>query len=266
MASNFALTMYNIAPEWLSEGNHTPFHSEHSDPFRFPFTFGPKSCPSKLGCHVGLHATEDVIGTFAGSEGDFLVLASDRFILLTPKHLNPMTLGMTLFPDHTTHDIVLCEKIRAYPIIPGSIIFGIDLNLATSLRSITMFFGMTEGPVMPHIRPCLLSSLCRMQKIWKEVHDSPTKSITVEKFDTAMVELSEKNRLPIPMKSACHKAIVTPPHPTATGVGGPMFDALVSVVQSLRTDEDGVPLPPIMSAKEALQSGLAARPPKKARA
>ena len=74
MASNFALTMYNIAPEWLSEGNHTPFHSEHSDPFRFPFTFGPKSCPSKLGCHVGLHATEDVIGTFAGSEGDFLVL------------------------------------------------------------------------------------------------------------------------------------------------------------------------------------------------
>jgi hypothetical protein len=256
MASNFALTIYNILPEWLSDGHHTPFYSEHIDPFRYPFTFGPKQCTSKAGCHVGLHATDDVIGTFAGSEGEFLVLASSRFILMSPKQTSSLTLGTTLFPDPTTHDIVLCEKVKSYPIFPGSIILCMDHDMASSLRSATFFFGIVDGCVISHVRPMLLGSLIRIQKIWGEIHDASTKTVDVGKFSLSKLDLGEKNRLPMPMRYAGFT--MQPQTPPS------MFEALVSVVQSIHTDMDGQPQPAShMSAKDALQSGLTGRPQKR---
>jgi hypothetical protein len=193
-----------------------------------------------------MNAAEDVIGTFAGSEGDFLVLAPNRFILLTPKMA--VTLEATFFPDHTTHEMILCEKAKSYPIMPGSVIMCLDQSQTTSLRCMTFFMGIVEAPAMCHARSMLMGSLARLQKIWTEVHDANSKSIQVNLFS----KVDASDRSPVQY----HHIFLTPPQfqpqffqpqfqPRVN-----MFDALVSVVQSIENDGSA------MSAKDVLQSGL----------
>jgi hypothetical protein len=53
MACHLSITIHNMMPDKASEGIHVPFHTIVMDPFRKPFTFGPKRCDVKNCSHIG---------------------------------------------------------------------------------------------------------------------------------------------------------------------------------------------------------------------
>jgi hypothetical protein len=96
MACHLSITIHNMMPDKPSEGIHVPFHTIVVDPFRKPFTFGPKRCDVKDGSHIGLQSDASVAATFVGTEGEFLVMSTNQFVILTPKEGMPVTTGNTL--------------------------------------------------------------------------------------------------------------------------------------------------------------------------
>jgi hypothetical protein len=137
----FAVTIHNITPVAECRGLHVPFHSYINEPFKTPFTFGPKFCGITGSAHVGIPSDDAICGAFIGASGQFLVMSADRFIIITPKDEGPITLGDVMFPKCSTHDMVDAQIGTSYRITVGSSILAYDASSKPSLKSATIFLG-----------------------------------------------------------------------------------------------------------------------------
>ena len=172
MSSDLSITIHNIMPEKPSEGVHVPFHTMVMEPFRKPFTFGPKRCDVKNGSHIGLESDASVAANFVGTEGQFLVMSSNQFVILSPKAGLNVTVGTTLFPKETTHTLLVAEKEKSYPITVGTVILAYNFDTLPSLKSITVFMGANAVDNVYHSALGAMSqSLVYFNAIWKAIAD-----------------------------------------------------------------------------------------------
>lgn len=188
MTCQLSLTIHNMMPEKPSEGIHVPFHTIVMDPLRKPFTFGPKRFEVKNGSHIGLESNTSVAASFVGTEGEFLVMSPNQFAILTPKQGMPITVGHALFPKETTHELVVAEKDKSYPIAVGACILAYNLNDSPSLKSITIFMGSsthTSSDVYHSALGAMAQSLLYFNSVWKAILQGQT--LVKEAFKPAAV-------------------------------------------------------------------------------
>jgi hypothetical protein len=204
MACHLSITMHNIMPDKPSEGIHVPFHTIVMDPFRKPFTFGPKRCDVKNGSHIGLESDVSVAATFVGTEGEFLVMSADQFVIFTPKQGGKTTVGNTLFPKETTHDICVAEKEKSYPITIGAVIMAYNFNQAPNLKSVTVFMGMNPVSNVYHsAQGAMAQSLVYFNAIWKAISDQ--RCVTKEAFKPTEVSRETYPDMLLVMHATCPK-------------------------------------------------------------
>ena len=209
MASDLSITIHNMMPEKPSEGIHVPFHTMVMDPFRKPFTFGPKRCDVKNGSHIGLESDASVAATFVGTEGQFLVMSANQFVILSPKAGMPITVGSTLFPKETTHDIHVAEKEKSYPVTVGTVIIAYKFDALPSLKSITVFMGANATDNVYHSALGAMSqSLMYFNSIWKAITDKRCE-VNKEAFKPAEVGREKYADMRVSMNGATHKPPLT---------------------------------------------------------
>jgi hypothetical protein len=208
MACHLSITMHNMMPDKPSEGIHVPFHTIVMDPFRKPFTFGPKRCDVKNGSHIGLQSDASVAATFVGTEGEFLVMSTNQFVILTPKEGVPVTTGNTLFPKETTHDMHVAEKEKSYPITVGTIIMAYNFDEMPGLRSITMFMGVNSTANVYHsAQGAMAQSLVYFNLIWKAIADK--RSVSKEAFKPTEVSREKYADMRVAMTTSAYKPPLT---------------------------------------------------------
>ena len=198
MACNLSITMYNMMPERPSEGVHVPFQTIIMDPFERPFTFGPDRCDVKNGSHIGLESKETVAGAFVGSDGEFLVMSDNQFIIFTPKSDRPVTTGAALFPKAESHEFQLAEKGKSYAIKVGSCIMTYSFESTPHLKTVTFFLGVSSNiayrdEIYRSALGAMAQSLVYFNKIWQSVSDKSKKTVSMDLFKT---EPSTRERFP----------------------------------------------------------------------
>lgn len=170
MTCHLSITMHNMIPEKPSQGIHIPFHTVVMDPFRQPFTFGPRQCDVRKGSHIGLESEASVAATFVGTDGEFLVLSKNQFVILAPKAGTPVTMGSALFPSDTSHTVLVAEKEKSYPITVGTVILAYNFNQTPSLNSVTIFMGGNPTVNVYHVaQGAMAQSLMNFNAIWKAI-------------------------------------------------------------------------------------------------
>ena len=182
MESNLSITVFNILPERPTIGYHVPFHTVIQDPLRYPFTFGPNRIDVRNGSHIGLESGETIAGAFIGTEGEFLVLSADQFIVLTPKASQPTTLGSVLFPKREHYDIQLAEKGKSYTIKVGSSIMAYNLASSPRLTTVSFFLGANNGSrdkIYTSALRALGDSLVYFNQIWESIVSNPIDTSTL---------------------------------------------------------------------------------------
>jgi hypothetical protein len=210
MACHMSITMHNLLPEKPSEGIHVPFHTIVMDPFRKPFTFGPERCDVKHGSHIGMESDAPVTATFVGTEGDFLVMSADQFVILRPKEGGHITVGATLFPKETTHEVHVAEKGRSYPITMGTAILAYHFDEMPGLSSITVFMGVNAtANVYYAALGAMAQSLVYFNGIWKAIAHNK-RCVSKEAFKPTEVSREKHADMRVIMNYTTQKPTSTP--------------------------------------------------------
>jgi len=217
MTCHLSITMHNMLPENPSVGIHVPFHTITMDPFRKPFTFGPRRCDVKNGSHIGLQSDVAVAASFLGMEGEFFVMSKNQFVILTPKAGIPVTVGSALFPKDTTHDMHVAETEKSYPISVGTVIMAYNMDQMPSLNSVTIFMGSNPTTNLYHsAQGAMAQSLMYFNDLWKAI--SNERCVNKEAFKPEEVSREKYPDMRLVM-TTYHKPPLTlnkPPNPSSS--------------------------------------------------
>jgi hypothetical protein len=213
MTCHMSITMHNLLPDKPSEGIHVPFHTIVMDPFRKPFTFGPKQCDVRHGSHIGMESKAPVAANFVGTEGEFLVMSTNQFAILSPKEGGPIAVGTALFPKETTHVMHVAEKGKSYPITLGTAILAYNFEEMPSLKSITVFMGVHATANVYHASlGAMAQSLVYFNTIWKAIADKH--SVNKEAFKPDAVSREKYADMRVIMNPTAQKPPLTFVRPT----------------------------------------------------
>ena len=147
---NLCFPIYNTFPEEyaVNPTRDFPAHSRFVNPFKSPFVFAPYA-PENF-AHVFV-PTDNVCGSFTGTDGDFLVVNPANFVVFLPKRDVTLTYSNIFFPTQETHTVLFPKRPQSIRITPGSIIMGLKReDVHNQVKVITLFLSVDQNGTLYH--------------------------------------------------------------------------------------------------------------------